>query len=408
MPTVRLTQLAAERLSAPATGRIVYWDRGLPGFGLRITAKGAKSWVAMYRVAGKPVMETISPMARVPKVDEARTLARTSMSKAATGTNPVAEKRAAHTVASAVTRFLDEHCDRNLRASTAKEWRRILEHDVVGRWGERRLTELAKGDVLRLVNDKATTRQRKRRGEEGGAGVQANRLLARLRTFCRWAAANDLIATDPTAGVRMPTKETPRDRVLSDAELKAFWTGSERLGAPFTPLFKLMLLTAQREGEVAGMRWVEIDLAGCTWTIPASRAKNGKQHVVHLSALAISVLEQLPRRGDRLFSGPNGSSAPDFGRPKAKLAALMGVTDWVLHDLRRTATTGMARLGIAPHVVDRILNHQTGTIRGVAATYNRFDYLAERKKALEAWGRFIESLVRPTALNVMELSAAGL
>jgi integrase len=406
MPTIRLTQLAAEKLTAPANGRLVYWDRGLPGFGLRITARGAKSWVAMYRVSRRSVMETLAPMSRVPKVVDARALARASMSKAATGAHPVAEKRAAHSVASAVARFLDEHCDRNLRAGTAKEWRRILEHDVVARWGDRTLAGISKADVLELINHKAARRERTRKGEDGGAGVQANRTLARLRTFCRWAVANDLTTTDPTVGVRMPAKETPRDRVLSDFELKAFWTGSEQLGTPFAPLFKLMALTAQREGEVAGMRWDEIDLATRTWTIPASRAKNGKQHVVHLSAPAISVLEQLPHQGDRLFTGPNGGSAPDFGRPKARLVALMGVDDWVLHDLRRTATTGMARCGIAPHVVDRILNHQAGVIRGVMRTYNQYDFLAERKAALEAWGRFVENLVI-TDTNVVPLVKAS-
>jgi integrase len=403
MPTIRLTQLAAEKLTAPATERLVYWDRGLPGFGLRITSKGAKSWVAMYRVAGKAVMETLAPMARVPKVDDARALARVSMTKAAQGTNPVAEKRAAHSVASAVARFLAEHCDRNLRAATAKEWRRILEHDVAERWGDRPVAEITKGDVLELIADKAAQRLRPRKGEGAGAGVQANRTLARLRTCCRWAVANDLISTDPTDGVRMPVKETPRDRVLSDDELVRYWTGSEQLGTPYEPIFKLMAVTAQREGEVAGMAWPEIDIDGRTWTIPAARTKNGREHLVHLNGLAVEVLEQVPRRGDRLFTGPNGASAPDFSRPKAKLAALMGVGDWVLHDLRRTATTGMAKLGIAPHVVDRVLNHVAGTIRGVAATYNRFEYLPERKAALETWGRYIEQLIGSAPANVVQM-----
>jgi len=200
-------------------------------------------------------METLGPMARVPRVDDARAFARASMAKAATGANPVAEKRAAHTVATAVDRFLAEHCDRNLRSSTAKEWRRILEHDVVARWGERPLAGMTKGDVLELISDKAAGRQHAYRGKDGGAGVQANRTLARLRTFCRWAVANDLAETDPTAGVRMPAKETPRDRVLSDDEVVSFWQGAEQLTAPFAPIFKLMLLTAQREGEIAGMSW---------------------------------------------------------------------------------------------------------------------------------------------------------
>ncbi len=330
------------------------------------------------------------------------------MAKAAAGANPVAERRAAHSVASAVSRFVAEYCSRNLRPSTAKEWGRILEHDVVSRWGERPLTQVAKGDVLELIGDKAAQRERVRRGQDAGAGVQANRTLARLRTFCRWAVANDLIENDPTVGVRMPARETARDRVLSDSEIERFWNGAGQLDLPYCPLFRLMLLTAQRGGEVTGMNWGEVDLDACIWTIPASRAKNGKQHVVHLSALAMEVLQQLPRQGERVFTGPRGSSELDLGRPKARVAAEMGATDWVLHDLRRTATTGMARHGIAPHVVDRILNHQSGTIRGVAAVYNRHAYLDERRAALELWGRFVEGLVRPVPSNVTQLAVKSL
>lgn len=225
MPTLRLTQAAVERQSAPSTGRLVYWDRHLPGFGLRITAKGAKSWVAMYRVNGKTVMETIGTLVRIPKVVSARKLARDSMEKAAAGENPVKEKKeaakrtAANTVRLAVDRYLAQ-CDRDLKPKTAREWRRIFEHDVLPRWGERPLAEIAKGDVLELLHDKATGRERKRQGATGGATVQANRTLTRLRTFFRWCIANDLLRTDPTAEVRKPAKEAPRDRVLSDDEIR--------------------------------------------------------------------------------------------------------------------------------------------------------------------------------------------
>ena len=170
----------------------------------------------------------------------------------------------------------------------------------------------------------------------------------------------------------------------------------------------MMLLTAQREGEVAGMGWSELDIEKRIWAIPGARSKNGKPHIVHLSAMAIEILEQVPRVAgqDLLFSGTGKTPVSGFSRAKARIDRLMGgdIAPWVLHDLRRTATTGMARLGIAPHVADRVLNHQAGTIRGVAAVYNRFEYLDERKAALEAWGRLVESLVRPALSNVVPLA----
>lgn len=421
MPSIRLTQIAVEKLAAPAR-RTIYWDRHLPGFGLRITPNGAKSWIASYRLAdGRKVMETIGTLARLSDVADARQAARDSMTKAAAGDNPVAEKRTAaarneaSTVAAAVARYL-AGCDRNLKPKTAREWRRIFEHDVLPCWGDRPLAEVAKADVLALVNDKAARRERKRQGSADGAAVQAGKMLTRLRTFFAWAIANDLIAADPATGVRRPAKEASRDRVLSDGEIAAFWTGCDGLGAPFGPLFKLLLLTAQREGEVAGIRWAELDIDNRVWAIPGARSKNGKPHTVHLNALAMEIIEQIPRIDgqDLLFSGTGKTPVSGFSRAKTRIDRLMvkaigddtELAPWVFHDLRRTATTGMARLNIPPHIADKILNHTAGTIRGVAATYNRFQYLDERKAALDAWGRFVETIIRPTTANVVSIAAA--
>src|SRR5262249_22788969 len=169
----------------------------------------------------------------------------------------------------------------------------------------------------------------------------------------------------------------------------------------------LLLLTAQRRDEVGGMRWSELDLdEQRTWTIPGSRSKNGKAHVVHLSSFAIETLDRLPQLDESEFVFTTNGRTPvsGFSVAKARLDALMGETPWwTLHDLRRSAASGMARLGIAPHVVDKILNHQSGTIRGVAAVYNRFEYLPERAAALDAWSRFVEALVRPVPSNVVSL-----
>jgi integrase len=436
MPTKTINQLFLERLAPPKTGRVEYWDKHQPGLCLRVSASGAKSWAVMYRVKGNgaKVRETLGTLAEIPNVADARTRARASLDKARAGVNPVEERRAiaevmaSNTVAAAVKRYLTQ-CKRDLRPNTVAGYRQLFDHDVLPRWGTRPVAEITKGDVLELLNDKAACRERKRKGQTEGAVVQANRLLTRLRTFFGWCIANDLVTADPTVGVHKPAKETPRDRVLTDDELRAFWQATETLLAnrkdavDFGSLFRLLLLTAQRENEVAGMRWSEVNLEARTWTIPGARTKNSKPHIVHLSALALEVLErvrpgddegqQAERADDQdlLFSGTGKTPASGFSRAKARLDGAMagplgaGPEAWVLHDLRRTATTGMARLGIAPHVADRVLNHTAGTIRGVAAIYNRFEYLDERKVALEAWGRFVETLVRPAESNVVQLRA---
>jgi integrase len=140
--------------------------------------------------------------------------------------------------------------------------------------------------------------------------------------------------------------------------------------------------------------WDELDLARHIWTLPSSRTKNGKPHIVHLSNKALAVLMQMPRLGRFVFSVAGGTPFQSFSAAKRELDKLSGVGDWRLHDLRRTCVSGMARLGIAPHVADKVLNHQTGTISGVAAVYQRHEFLAERKDALERWGAHIEDLLQ--------------
>jgi integrase len=218
--------------------------------------------------------------------------------------------------------------------------------------------------------------------------------------------------------MKPPTKEKPRDRVLTDDELRWFSAACDEIGWPFGALAKLLLLTAQRRDEVAGIEWAEIDFTNRVWVIPRHKTKNDRAHEVQLSDEAMEVLQTLPRVSDQLLFTTTGSTAVSgFSRSKRRLDAAMlkakrielgarkgdAIPRWTLHDLRRTAATGMARLNIPPHVVDRILNHTSGTIRGVAAVYNRFAYLEERRAALEAWSIYLSDLLKPTAANVVNL-----
>ena len=187
----------------------------------------------------------------------------------------------------------------------------------------------------------------------------------------------------------------------------------DEIGWPFGPLAKLLLLTGQRRDGVADADWTEFDLDKRLWAIPAKRAKSARAHKVHLSDTAMDVLSSLPRVGERFVLTSNGNvPISGFSRFKRNLHAAMEeagetkIANWTLHDLRRTATTGMARLNFPPHVVDRILNHSGGTIRGVAAVYNRFAYVDERRAALEAWGRYVHGLTTKAPANVVTLRAS--
>lgn len=415
---VKLTQLFADRQGPPQEGHTTYWDQTLPGFGLRISSKNRRTWVVTYVVkGGKQVMETVGTMATIPNVGEARGRARMSMNRAREGVHPVEERKEQKAAAEAAAevkaftfnkladQFIREHVERNNRPVSVYESKRMLAR-VGERWGHRQAQSITKADVYAVIEEIASRRLRKRASMPGPSLVMANAVLRCLRTLFRWAVAKGLVDRDPTEGVLKPlTKETPRDRVLDDREIVLMWNGSDELGWPFGPIAKLLLLTAQRESEVAGMRWSEIDFEKAVWKIPATRAKNAKAHTVALSPLAIEVINAVPNQGDLLFSKTGKTAASGFSNAKERLNAFMSagsdapIPRWVWHDLRRTATTGLARLGIAPHIADKILNHSTGTIRGVAAVYNQHAYLDERKAALDVWARFVEGLVRPTPTN---------
>ena len=430
MPTIALTQRAVDTLKAPPSGRIEYFDRVLPGFGLRVAAGGRKSWFVMYRVGGKKVRETLGTLPLIPKVEKARDLARDSLQQAQAGLHPVEQRRAAKRVAAekpdsfrAVAElYIERYASKNTKPATWRELRRQLELDVYPKWADRLICGITRHDVAELLD----------RIADRGAPIQANRTLARLRTLFNWAVDREIIAVNPVTRMKRPAVEKERSRTLTDDEIRLFWSGCDQLGWPFGPMCKLLLLTAQRRTEVAGMRWSELNLNTRQWTIPRERAKNDREHAVHLTDLAVEVIEALPRfangvgkgtQPDLVFTTTGETHVSGYSKAKDRLdrhmvdimrsdlvdagkdAAKAAIGEWIFHDLRRTATTGMAKLNAAPHVVDRILNHVSGTIRGVAAVYNRHAYIEERKAALDTWSRYVESLVRPGPANVVQLAA---
>jgi len=434
MPTKKLTDLFVERAKPPARGRIEYFDAAFPGLALRITKNGGKSWCAFYRFGGRLRRFTLGRYPAI-KPAQARKEVSAALDRVREGFDPAEEKRTrrdlgsshADTFGAIAYDYLERHVAKNNAASTYQEAKRDLEHDALPRWGKRQIAGISRRDVIDLI-DRIIAR---------GAEVQANRTLARLRALFNWAIEKDRIVASPLARMKLPTKEVARDRVLTDDELRWFWAGCDEIGWPFGPLAKLLLLTLQRRDEVASMEWSELNIANPTWTIPREKTKNQRAHEVHLSDATIDVLRSLPRVGDGLvFTTTGGTSVSGFSRVKHRLDVAMiqaqrrsfglpeddkayrraiklapgkalpaEIAPWTLHDLRRTAATGMARLNIPPHVVERILNHTSGTISGVAAVYNRFAYLDERRAALDAWGAYLTALLQPQRSNVIHLRA---
>jgi len=415
MPTRKLTDLFVERAKPPTRGRVEYFDAAFPGLALRITESGGKSWCAFYRFKGRLRRFTIGSYPAI-KPAQARREAVAALERVRGGVDPAEEKRAQRemrtpetdTFGAVAHDYLERHHRKNNRESTFREAKRDIERNVLPKWRSRPIASITRRDVLDLI-DGIVAR---------GAEVQANRTLARLRALFNWAIEKDRVVASPVARMKLPTQEQARDRVLSDDELRWLWRACDEVGWPFGPLVKLLLLTAQRRDEVAGMEWSEIDLVKHVWTIPRHKAKNDRVHEVQLSEAAIEVLQSLPRIGEGLVFTTTGETAVSgFSKSKRRLDAAMlkakraelvvrkgdAVAGWTLHDLRRTAATGMARLNFPPHVVDKVLNHVSGTIRGIAAVYNRFEYFEERRAALEAWGRYVSDLIAPATSTVVAM-----
>jgi integrase len=266
---------------------------------------------------------------------------------------------------------------------SAGEISRLLRREVGRPWAGRSIHEISKRDVVEIISAI----------EQRGAPVAANKALKSIKTFLSWCVGRAVLDRSPAEGVPLPAKEVARDRVLSDHELAQIILAARKMRGPYGGIVELLALTGQRREEVARLRWEELDLAQRIWTIPKSRTKNNKEHVVHLSIQSRDVLKRVGKTQDFVFFVGANKAFRQYSRAKRTLDQLCGITGWRLHDLRRTCVSGMARLGIAPHVADKILNHQAGTISGVAAVYQRHDFLSERRDALDLWGAHINKIL---------------
>ena len=413
-----LTAKSVEAEKSDRGGRKEIADAALPGLYLVVQPSGSKSWALRYRFGGRPRKMTLGAYPAF-GLKEARISAREALQLIEHGRDPGAEKVDAKrrlrerdeldrdTVAAVVGLFIRRHVSQN---RTAKDQARIFEVDVLPKWGRRRIQDITKRDAVELLDGIV----------DRGSPVMANRVRALLNTMFNWAEGRDIIQKNPLDGVKPPTTEKSRERVLDDSEIRLFWRACDAIDQPFGPLFKLLLLTAQRRGEVAEMTDSEIDQD--LWTIPGARTKNGDEHLVPLSGPAQAILGGVDRIGRGMgyvFTTTGLAPVSGFTRAGDRLRGKMAeiasaavgapveIKPFTLHDLRRTATTGMARLGFPRDVTEAVINHRSGTRSGVAGIYNRFTYAKEKRQALEAWSRLVLELVDGAADNVVRLADAG-
>ena len=387
MPRIKLTKSAIDALSTPKSD-VIYWDSSCPGFGVKVTPKGRKVFIVLYRngSAGSKLRKyTIGPYGRV-TLHQARVAAQKVFAAKLEGRDPAAEKREAkrRMVADRVEDLLEIYIAQRLSQNrSGGEIARLLRREIGKTWNGRSIHEISKREVVEVVTAI----------EQRGAPIAANKTLKTIKTFLLWCVGRAVLDQSPAEGVPLPSKEVARDRVLDDQELAQVILAARQIGGPYGGIVELLALTGQRREEVAQLNWQELDVKQRIWTIPKSRTKNGKAHVVHLSDQALAVLKHVDQQGPLVFSLLGTKPFQEFSRAKSLLDQISGVSAWRLHDLRRTCVSGMARLGVAPHVADKILNHQAGTISGVAAVYQRHEFLAEREKALDIWGAHVGKLL---------------
>ncbi len=359
---MHLTDLSIRSLKAER--QTDYWDNSTPSFGIRI-GKHRKTFVA--KIKNRRI--TIGNYPDLP-LQEAR---RRALALKATDRT----SRLHISFSEAYEVFKQQHCSEK-RARTSYDYQRIIDVHFLPVLNSKKIDDIAFHDI-----SKVTDNLRHRPSEKAHAQAVA-------RTFFKWCVRRHYIPHSPVEGIQI-AKSTPRSRVLCDPELMSVWGAANRQGCPHGTIIKLLILTGQRRGEIAALESSFINAKDRTITLPATLAKNGREHTFPYGEMVAATLEAIPRlnstsylfpaRGheDRAFSG--------WSKSKETLEYLPSIKPWTLHDLRRTFATNLASLGVAPHVVERLLNHCSGTISGVAAIYNRYRFMDEMREAVSLWER---------------------
>lgn len=388
------------------------------GLYLVVQPTGKKSWQVRYRHGGVHRRMTLAAFPTLSLAD-ARARARDVMAAASEGRDPAEEVRAAKAPKvpkaednrNKVTTLIGQFAKRHLKGLKSGDVvKRELDRFVVATWGDRDIHSITKRDVIDLLDGIA----------DSGRVVTANRIRAYLNKFLNWCVERDILPLSPATGVKPVAKETSRDRVLTDDEIRWFWQACDAEGFPWGPLGKVLLLTGQRLNEAAQM--TDGEIRGKVWHLSTDRTKNARAHDVPLSDAVQAVLNAVPRVADEkgvvrfIFTTTATTPISGFHKGRQHLADKMGeiaakerggpveIPHWTFHDLRRTAATGMARLGIAVRVTEAVLNHVSGTGGGIVAVYQRHDYADEKRAALDAWARMVTAMVEGESDNVVRLA----
>jgi len=410
-----LTAKLLENLKpAPPGERYSINDALVPGLAVRVTDRGVRSFVMAKRWPGGSPHSTARTLGRVGamKLTDAREKAIDWIKLHQQGIDPKREEekaRLAQTTAQANTFgvVVDDFISRKLKGQRrGKAVEAEIRRDLLPFLKNRPITEITKRDIVKRIE---AIRDR--------SPAQAHHLLSHCKVLFNWAIARDIYGLEVSPCDRLRAKELigtmqPRQRVLTDAELRAIWHHSEALGYPFAPLFRMVMLTGQRRSEVAGARWREFDLDAAVWTIPPERFKSASTHIVPLTDDALAVLATCPRfaGGDCVFTSKNGATPPSEIDParhqlmKLIEAELGALPDWTLHDVRRTVRTRLSGLRIPEPVAELVIGHGK---KGLARIYDQHLYADEMREALDLWAGQLRKIVGRPAGKVLTMTGVA-
>jgi integrase len=407
----------------PASGRIEVRDADSP-LVFRLTSDGARSMSVRTRLHGRQVRFTYPRAAVIHNLGDARRWAHKVIDSCKEGTDPrEAERKAQAAVRDTVGAVAAEWLKRDQCGNRSHdEVKRIIDRDVLGAWGGRRIQEITRRDAIELIDAIA----------DRGAVTMARRVQTHIHRLFRWAVARGIVEASPVTDLPKPGRIVKRDRVLSDDEVARVWAAAEAVGWPFGQVVQLLILTGARRSEIGRLEWRELDLDAGVLRIDGARTKNGEPQDIPLSPAAIDILNALPRVADadgnqvRHVFTTTGES-PVSGWSRAKLAlnnkdlklrreeaeeagqdpiAVEPLAEWRLHDLRRTVATGLQRLGQRLEVIEAVLGHVSGSRGGIVGIYQRHNFADEKHAALVAWAEHVVKIIGGKPAKVVPIRGA--
>jgi integrase len=394
---MKLTKPLVDKLRAPKGKEIIEWDDDLPGFGVRVRdTKESARYIFQYRTGTKQRRITLGRCTAidpaVARKQAAKLHAKVRLGEDPAGTKAESRSRASETFGRCVETYL--------------QWQRPQVRDTSFRDIERHLRKnLGPLHGLHIANVDRRAIAKQLSDLAATAPVQANRTRASLSRFFNWVMGQGLADSNPALLTNKVDEGGARDRVLSEKEIKALWIALPE--GDFGDILRLLLLTGSREAEIAELQWDEIDFERGVIELPPERTKNHRRHLFPMSDMVRDILQARPQQKDRTLVFGNGEGGfSGWSKAKNRLDDAIKIPPWRIHDLRRTAATHMAELGVQPHIIEACLNHVSGHRAGVAGIYNRADYKAEKAMALTMWADYVAAIIAGRKAKVVPIKRA--